>query len=195
MVLLKRLKIETRAAHEQIEHDLQLTKRTGSRLAYRALLQRFYGFHAAWEAQAGVLIADPAFFDRRRKTHLLVGDLRALGLGTDAITALPLCRPLMPMPTRAAALGAMYVVEGSTLGGTVIAHHVKHALGLTPETGCAYFSGYGAEVGRMWRAFGERLTEMSSPDTDDEIVASAARTFDRMRIWLCPPEVEEAVAA
>ena len=115
MTLLERLKSETGPAHERIEREIRLPERLRWREAYAGLLKRFYGFHAIWEAEVQRGLADPGFFDRRRKTHLLVRDLRALGMEDAAIERLPLCRPVPLMPTRATVLGLMYVVEGSTL--------------------------------------------------------------------------------
>ena len=187
-MLLERLRAETRLAHDRIERDIGLTERMTSPARYRALLGRFHGFHAAWEEQAGAVIADPDLFDGRRKLPLLVKDLRALGASEAEIAALPLCRPLVPMPTRSAALGAMYVIEGSTLGGAVIAHQAGRTLGLCTETGCAYFGSYGRGVGLMWREFRARLHAASAPGIDDLIVASANDTFECMRAWLCGGE-------
>lgn len=183
-MLLDRLKTETRAAHDRIEQEIGLSNLIGSRSAYRGMLARFYGFHAAWEADAGAIIGDAELFDRRRKLSFLVGDLRALGLEGDEIAALPVCRALPPMRTRAAAFGAMYVVEGSTLGGSVIAHHAGRTLGVGADSGGSYFRSYGREVGRMWKEFGARLLALSGPETDDVIVASANRTFACMGAWL-----------
>lgn len=185
VTVLERLRAETRPAHDRIERDFDLTGRTGSRENYRALLERFYGFHVAWEAAVEPLIADGDFFHPRRKVSLLVRDLQLLGLSVLEIDALPRCAPLMPLSSPAAAFGAMYVVEGSTLGGAVIARHVERSLGLGPETGCAYFGSYGAATGRMWTGFRNRLLRLSSPEADEVIVASAQRTFEVMQGWLC----------
>jgi heme oxygenase len=185
MTLLVRLKAETRIAHDRIERSMDLDRRIASPQGYRALLARFYGFHSTWEPAAEPIVADPTLFRPRRKTDLLDKDLKALGMGEDEILTLPRCRPLMPMPTRAAALGAMYVVEGSTLGGAIIARQVERALGLTTESGCAYFRSYGAAISPMWKSFGAALLASSSPEADDEIVASANRTFTVMQNWLC----------
>lgn len=190
MTLLERLKIETRPAHDRIERAVDIESRITSQDAYRALLARLYGFHAAWEPLAEAALGDPAFFRARRKTGLLVRDLTALGLGEDDVARLPLCEGLRPMPGPAAALGAMYVVEGSTLGGALIARLVERRLGLLPETGCAYFRSYGRSTAAMWRSFGARLLSASSPATDDAVVASACLTFEAMESWLAgaPPE-------
>ena len=184
VTLLERLKIETRPAHDGIERAVDIESRLLTHASYQALLARFYGFHATWEPLAEAAIADPAFFRARRKTQHLVSDLTALGMGADDIARLPVCRSLMPMPDPAAAYGAMYVVEGSTLGGAIIARLVECRLGLTSDTGCRYFRSYGSAVGSMWRNFGARLQAFSSPDVDDAIVASANRTFALMQDWL-----------
>jgi len=175
--LLERLKMETRPAHDRIERAVDLERRTTSRSSYRALLARLYGFHAAWEPKAEAMIADPAFFRPRCKTALLARDLGFLGLADLEIARLPRCAPLMPMTSAAAAFGAMYVVEGSTLGGTLIARRVERHLGLTAGRGCSYFRSYGAEVGPTWKLFRERLLELSSPGHDEVVIASANLTF------------------
>jgi heme oxygenase len=185
MTLLERLKIETRPAHDRIERAIDFGRSTASLPAYRGLLSRFYGFHAAWEAAAGAAAPDPHLFRQRCKADLLVRDLQALGMDAHEIARLPRCHPLMPLPAPAAVLGSMYVVEGSTLGGAIIARDVERRLGLTTETGCAYFRSYGQDVAAMWKSFGRMLIAASSPETDEIIVASASRTFDVMHDWLC----------
>lgn len=185
MTLLERLKLETGPAHERIETAMDLDRRIATRDGYRDLLIRFYGFHAAWEKAAGAAAPDRDFFERRCKTRLLARDLAALGLDEDEIIRLPQCDPLMPLPSSAAVLGSMYVVEGSTLGGAIIAREVERRLGLDAGTGCAYFRSYGRDIAAMWKQFGSVLLEASSPDTDDVIVATAQETFGVMHDWLC----------
>jgi heme oxygenase (biliverdin-IX-beta and delta-forming) len=185
MTLLERLKIETREAHDRIEAAIDLDRRLASRASYRDLLIRFYGFHAAWESAAVGKAPDRPFFEHRCKTQFLARDLEALGLKSGDIIALPQCQPLMPLPAPAAVLGSMYVVEGSTLGGAIIAREVERTLGLSAETGCAYFRSYGREIAAMWKSFGAMLLQASSPETDDLIVGSAQQTFTVMHDWLC----------
>ncbi|KLK92050.1 hypothetical protein AA309_16640 [Microvirga vignae] len=185
MTLLERLKTETRPAHDRIEKAMDLERRIATRDSYTKLLIRFYGFHGAWEEAASAVAPDKAFFESRCKTKLLTKDLKALGLSCDEITRLPQCNPLMPLPSPAAVLGSMYVVEGSTLGGAIIAREVERTLGLDGETGCAYFKSYGREIAVMWKRFGARLLEASSPEADGVIVETAQKTFDVMHDWLC----------
>jgi heme oxygenase len=185
MTLLERLKIETRPAHDRIENAMELDRRIATRDGYRDLLIRFYGFHSAWEKTASVVASDRAFFESRCKTALLVRDLKTFGLTEGEIIRLPQCRSLMPLPSSTAVLGSMYVVEGSTLGGAIIAREVERRLGLTAETGCSYFRSYGRDVAVMWKQFGAKLLEASSPESDDVIVETAQETFNVMHDWLC----------
>jgi heme oxygenase (biliverdin-IX-beta and delta-forming) len=185
MTILARLKTETRAAHDRIEAAMDLDRRIATRDGYRDLLIRFYGFHKAWEEEAADKAHDRSFFERRRKTQHLIQDLEVLGLKSEDIIRLPQCRPLMPLPAPEAVLGSMYVVEGSTLGGAIIARDVENRLGLTAETGCAYFRSYGRDIAAMWKSFGAVLLEASSPEADDLIVESAQKTFTVMHDWLC----------
>ncbi|MBZ6075795.1 biliverdin-producing heme oxygenase [Microvirga puerhi] len=184
MTLLERLKVETRSAHERIEKAFDLERHTATLADYKKLLARFYGFHSAWEEAASQTMIDMAFFQQRCKAELIASDLRRLGLASWEIAQLPRCQPLMPLSQETDVLGSMYVVEGSTLGGTIIAQAVKRRLGLTAETGCGYFQSYGRDTARMWKSFGERLLAASSPIADDRIVVSAQRTFAVMQDWL-----------
>jgi heme oxygenase len=164
-LLLQRLKADTEQAHRRIERELGLGRRKLTRDDYILLLRRLFGFHDAWELAAAEVASDRPFLDARRKSDLIVADLRHLGVSIGEVAALPRCRPLMPMRDEADWLGATYVVEGATLGGQVIAKALSADLNLAPEAGLAFFSSYGAEVGRMWR----------------ETLA----TFERIRLWLC----------
>lgn len=52
-----------------------------------------------------------------------------------------------------AVLGAAYVLEGSTLGGTFLHGHVARALGLEGGAGTRFFHGAGRETMARWKQF------------------------------------------
>ncbi len=131
---------------------------------------------------------DAPFFDPRRRLAHLAADLRILGFDDATIQILP-CPRLAPPRDRAEAFGALYVLEGSTLGGQVIAKHIGRQLGLTAECGCRYYAAHGRETGAMWKAFRQRLAEEATRGEADAIVISATATFDAMRHWLCATAV------
>ncbi|MGX7704986.1 biliverdin-producing heme oxygenase [Methylobacterium sp. Gmos1] len=186
--ILERLRAGTQAAHEAIERDLAWETRVATREGYRALLARFWGFHAALEPALATVLHDDAFLDPRRRLAHLADDLRFLGLDDAAIAALP--RPHLALPRdRDEAFGALYVLEGSTLGGQVIAKHIGRQLGLTRDGGCRYYAAHGRETGAMWKAFRLRLAEEAARGRPETIVASGIGTFDAMRRWLCAKPV------
>ena len=184
-MLLQRLREETRSAHEGIERDLEVLRVLASMDRYRVLVARFFGFYADWEPRIAAVLGDEEFFAPRRKIHLLEQDLVILGYDTGTIQALPRCPRLPPLTDLPEALGSLYVLEGSTLGGQVISRRLECNLGLADGLGYAFFRSYGREVGRMWRAFGERLSAASSTATEEASIRSAQLTFTRLRNWLC----------
>lgn len=102
----------------------------------------------------------------RPRTPLLHADLAALGL------AIPDPLPFAAPADRATAFGAAYVIEGSRLGGGMLARRVPPGL---PH---AYLSAT-HEPGE-WRAFGQALDAASEGDPVwlDRAIAAARTVFD-----------------
>jgi len=181
--LHQRLRSATATAHAALERDLDWVARVATREGYRGLLARLHGFHVTWEPAIGAALADGDFFDLRCRVPALAQDLTYLGLSSTGIEDLPQARPI-PLPSPAAAMGALYVLEGSTLGGRVIGRHITATHGLTGP-GLAYYSGHGARTGAMWLAFRTRLDTFEGDAA--QVVSAANGTFDAMRDWLAPP--------
>jgi heme oxygenase (biliverdin-IX-beta and delta-forming) len=184
-MVLQRLRDETRPLHDEVERDLEQSGAYTSMEQYQVLLARFFGFFKEWEPQVGEILADETFFGPRRKLHLLQKDLHFFGYGPATIAALPRCPDLPPVRDLAGAMGSLYVLEGSTLGGQVISHRLERLFGLRDGHGYAFFRSYGREVSSMWRSFGERLASVSSPGTEEASIRSANLTFARLHGWLC----------
>ncbi len=178
-----RLRAETREAHEAAERSLDWEWRVADPRRYRALLARLHGFHRGFEPHVGRALADETLLAPRLRLGHLARDLAALGMSSGAVADLPICAALPPLADRAEALGALYVVEGSTLGGQIIARRVARDLGHGPDTGCAYYAAHGARTGAMWRAF-QAVLAQEPPEAADRMVASAQATFDALRVWL-----------
>ncbi|HET9622106.1 MAG TPA: biliverdin-producing heme oxygenase [Kofleriaceae bacterium] len=105
------------------------------------------------------------------RVERLRADLAALGAapGADAgNVAVP--------ATRAASLGAAYVVEGSTLGGLMLAERFERALGIGLEA-TTYLRLRGRDTARHWRGFLAELATAAASDAA-EACAAAAATFD-----------------
>ena len=179
--ILQRLRAETRPYHDALEQNSfnqELQAGTPSREATAHFLRKMYGFLQPYEARLQQHDFSPAWeVGNRLRAHLILQDLQ-----TDA-PSLPACPTMPPLHTWPQILGAMYVMEGSTLGGQVISRQLVKA-GIPMR---AYFSGYGERTGIMWKAFCSLLTEAAAETDQNEIVQSASRTFQHLEAWLKQP--------
>ena len=211
VALSVRLREATRDAHEHIESSLDLLRPGLLMEQYTRLLERWHGFEATWQRLAPIALVGSALADRpvdarpaggppgrtlpgadlssflvaRRKLQLLRADLLACGRDAATVDALPTVPDdAVPLSTPSAALGVLYVVEGSTLGGQHVAKFVRGELGLTPQHGLAYFSSYGPDVGARWRET-KRLIDTPPFAADaGAAIAAANATFACLGGWL-----------
>ncbi|MGE0744700.1 MAG: biliverdin-producing heme oxygenase [Rhodospirillales bacterium] len=179
----EQLKRATAPVHARLERDLGLAGEGLSRPRYIFLLARFYGFHAAWEPAMARVLADDAFWAPRRRAPRLAADLNAYGFTDTDMAALPVCPELPRLDTTARALGSLYVLEGSRLGGAVVARNLAAVMGARDRS--AYFDADRGETARLWREYLVRLEGFATPGNAAEIVAAAGDTFDRLHRWLC----------
>ena len=183
-----RLGEATRAAHERLHGHSGFGAAAAGRLdasAYRDLLARLYGFHQPFEAEfinAPLAMADAINLANRRRSDAIAGDLGSLGIAGD-VAALPKCRTLPHCVSEPQWLGALYVIEGSTLGGAQIARALERA-GFAREQ-LQFFEAYGERRGWMWRTLLDRLERHAG---DNEAAAqaeiSAQATFDAFEAWM-----------
>jgi heme oxygenase len=185
--VLQLLRTGTATEHEEVERTLDLMDTGLERSRLADVLDRLHGFWAAAEsgldAWADRHPGDAAAVDwpRRRRAELFATDLAVLGMPAAGH------RPDLPrLAGTDEALGRMYVLEGSTLGGTFIDRHLA---GLPQLAGVRVraFSPYGADTGAMWHAF-RRATRARVADGGDAhaVVASAQHTFAALAAWCRP---------
>ena len=133
------------------------------------LLVRLYGFHRPFEdiARSAADIF-PIEFDMnaRARSPLLLADLQSIGFNSSAATTLPLWRPSIRLDSKGSLLGALYVLEGSTLGGVQIARALKGRVGNDLENALLFFAGRGPRQGAMWRELVEELKSLRENDEE-----------------------------
>ena len=183
--IVDRLRDATRELHREVEDASSVAD--GGLPRYVWFVEKQYGFHAPLEprlAQASGLGA--LDLERRRRAHLFAADLLHFG-GHPA--RLPRCEALPEVDTRARALGALYVLEGSTLGGVFLLHQLGRALGITPAAGGSGIAPYGAGLRDMWVSYTDALDRFvrAAPAAEAEIVDAAQETFRRMVGWMRVP--------
>ncbi len=185
--LIDLIRRETGESHRQLEASLDLESHLTDRQTYRALLVRFYGIYAALEGQMEECERLHAFgyrFGERRKLLALARDLQALGM-TEA-DIVQIAQPqIAPIAGPGDALGAAYVMEGSTLGGQVITRLIARHDESLPT---AFFNVYGLETRPRWLEFLSCLEKYEKSGADPAPVAAAARTtFALFQDWLVRP--------
>lgn len=187
--VLRLLRTGTAAEHDDVERTLDLLDPSLDRARLAHTLDLMHGFWRAAEAGldgwAARLPADAEGVEwpRRRRARLFAADLHALGAAISAPVP-----ELSPVGGTDEALGRMYVLEGSTLGGVFIDRHLA---GLPDLDGVRVraFSPYGDETGAMWAAF-RRATRarVAAGGNSGAMVASARTTFAALAEW-CRPAV------
>jgi len=188
-MMLTALRSATREHHLRVERAVDLPARLRSLTNYRELLERFLGYYGPLEQRLLAVASTqtlPIELQPRLKTALLQQDLLVLGRTAEQIGALPVCRDLPQVADVAGAMGCLYVLEGSTLGGQFIRKAVDRQLGLGPDNGCKFFAGYGADTGAQWSAFCSSLADYGDrhPGAEGQVIAAAAETFARLESWI-----------
>ena len=183
--LLAQLRSETRPYHDAVEaNPFNQALRAGTVTAADTarFLAKMHGFVQPYEEQLHALSAalGPAWaLEQRYRAALILADLPLLGYaGTP-----PRCPALPPLATRPQVLGAMYVLEGSTLGGQVIARQLAALSIYAPR----YFAGRGAQTGPLWKSFCQHLGPAAPLSDHPAIILSAVQTFQTLASWLSLP--------
>jgi heme oxygenase len=176
--------------HAQIEALLRLPGSIRTRADYQDWLGCFLGLYDPLECSLarfsdwdslGLLMSS------RDQSRCLVDDLVALRIDPREIPrALPTLLP--DLPSFAHALGALYVIEGATLGGRLILRDLEPRIGASVTGATRFFGGRGETVGPMWLRFRTALDEFSleQPQLCTDVVTGAERTFRAMLVWFAP---------
>jgi heme oxygenase len=164
------LRSATAGAHAALDGALMPPGTCWTRDRYVAFLQATLAVVSAAEPAVAAVL--PAFAPCGTPTRAsrLRDDLVALGQRALA----PPSPALAHVPGAAAAYGTAYVLEGSQLGGRVIAGHVAEALALGDEA-LGYLRPPGVAAGAQWKAF--------VADLDAFGAAAGERDWDVAAAW------------
>ncbi|WP_066408229.1 biliverdin-producing heme oxygenase [Flavisolibacter tropicus] len=181
--LAQHVKKQTNAEHMALEDlivpQIQSVQSVND---YAQLLSLFYGYNKPVEQAIHAIIDASVLPDiaKRHKAHLLVDDLKALGFSQTP----KLCDNIPSIQSLEEAFGALYVLEGSTLGGKSITQLLlKTRLDLQPSH-LRFFNAYGKETGPMWMAFLSQLNTFTSEAQQAMIIDAARETFIKFKQWI-----------
>ncbi|WP_158617262.1 biliverdin-producing heme oxygenase [Falsigemmobacter faecalis] len=176
--VLSDLRTATRGLHEALESRFDAIAELSDDRRRPLAIQRYAQFYTSAHAALHDLLADVRnlSFSTRAESWLALGASLPLNLTAPGLT-----RP----ETQAEALGALYVVEGSVLGGRIIQRTLR-SKGIN-DPGLNFLDPYGEETGRMWRGLIEVIEQAGAqaPAERQAICRGAVRGFQDARRILC----------
>lgn len=176
----EQLKESTQPSHQALEKKMvSMIKTIRTRQDYVNFLKLMYGYYSALERRVQDYVSDMEIGKRRKAERLLEDISYFEASGTPDI-----CHDLPPISSHAEALGAMYVMEGSTMGGKTIARMIEGQAGINGPSGFSFFNGYGEETGRMWEEFKAFLNRPCDEMEKLNMILTANRTFNTFYKWI-----------
>ncbi|MFB9076127.1 biliverdin-producing heme oxygenase [Flavobacterium procerum] len=169
------IKEATKTGHQETEKKVVLRiKNISSDADYIELLKCFYVyFNEVEKAIAPYINAVLPDYSERRNSSYIKADIEVLGGSIDKLPAASTAEIKDPIQ----AMGALYVLEGSIMGGPYIVQMLQKK-GI--EKGFSFFSGYGNESGLKWASFTAALNILPKTESDVVKAVDAAReTFSR----------------
>ncbi|AGX88692.1 biliverdin-producing heme oxygenase [Candidatus Symbiobacter mobilis] len=181
--LHRRMRQASKLEHRTIDHHPLLApmlKASLTKEQYAQALGALHSVHAEAESHIhATLDAHPewAGFRPRRRLHLLEADLQALG-------AQPFASPVGFSAPRSIGelVGLLYTVEGSNLGGQVIARTVRD-LG-HGDLPMQFFDGHGEAARELWEQFLQYANRMCPEEEYDVAAATAYKLFKSIEAHL-----------
>lgn len=193
--IMDRLKSETRSNHDQAEQN-----GFGMKVMNGGLTEDLYAQHLiAWRRMlahleqalrtSGNTLVAATWHEGLAKQPLLDRDLDQLRPGgfpfsPSVATAVQAFNHMVDFYAEEAPeclLGVLYVLEGSTMGGTVMKPRIAKQLSLENDRGLHYYGCYGKEVGVRFKEFRARMGgSVDGSGTEESIIEAARSTFDRV---------------
>ena len=192
-LFLKSLRSKTAASHKQLEeneYSKSILSPAVTLISYQTYIAKMYGVAMACETEIFPVIKNIIpDLDLRYKASFIKNDLKNTGVASGLIENIPVHH--FTASNAAQAMGIMYVLEGSTLGGKFLYKHINETLGFDAENGASYFWGYGQQTGSLWKTFIAAMTDFAERENcGDEITSSASQTFATIAIWLDKAEIK-----
>jgi heme oxygenase (biliverdin-IX-beta and delta-forming) len=178
-----KLKSETRRAHHELEAGLNLLRPNFKMEDYRSLLSRWHAFYSSFEEflhekMVQHCAAANFYCKDRAKIHWLDEDLKKLGIPRPVDGLRPAKEHFSELfPTSAHLWGAIYVIEGSMLGGIVLSRHFNKDLKITDKAGLRFYTGYGQQTKEKWSELLGALATLDRHRHDHEHVIRGAKNM------------------
>jgi heme oxygenase len=180
--LMQNLRAVTRETHERLDQSIMAAAAFETLAGYGRFATVQYLFHrdidALYDAPAlAALLPDLA---GRRRLGLIAADLRDLGLALPEDDAPPAFTTHTPVDIPAA-LGWLYVAEGSNLGAAVLRKEAAK-LGLSDTHGARHLAPAPEGPAAKWRSFTDALEAVELTDAERRRATMGAQSaFTRVQ--------------
>lgn len=177
------LKACTMQAHAGLEKKLvSRIRKVHSVEDYITLLRLMYGYYKPLQEKIQPAISENIYV---RYADNIINDIRDLGSSENHI---PVCNRVPHLTTPASVLGALYVTEGSTLGGRIITKMISKQLNISSGKGFSFFNVHGDDTQVMWEQFKNVLNRPRPQNERTEMMNAAIDTFSTLNAWITENE-------
>jgi heme oxygenase len=178
-----KLREGTKRAHLGLEKKLiDKIRQVRTVTDYIQLLEVMYGYYQPLQLRIVQNVGRQDELNRARQSQNIINDIKELD--PEHSMEFRLCNNLPEISSRAASLGALYVTEGSTLGGQIICKMISKQLNLSTDKGFSFFNAYGDQTKLMWEEFKTILDKPGTAEERDQTMASAVHTFEKFNEWI-----------
>jgi heme oxygenase (biliverdin-IX-beta and delta-forming) len=187
------LKSSTHDLHRRLDRASCMTRLMATDLSVQEYVEILKKLHALYTAIEQALLVAEQRWGRsvawQAKAGWLKNDLHALGefsIDTSTSTHAEQVFLLRLISSNAGLAGCLYVLEGSTLGGQMIAKRLRSTMGHQVTNALSFFDGYGVDTPSIWGANCARMTAVLN-DNEKIFVActSAQHVFEMFIAAMC----------
>ncbi|MFH6959139.1 biliverdin-producing heme oxygenase [Flavobacterium aquidurense] len=175
-MIQEELRKQTEASHHQLEKlVIAKLKKIYSDEDYVNLLKIFFAYFIRLEVAVKPYISSEILPDYAERRHAasLADDIISLGFMPSALPDV-----IVPsIDNTVKALGALYVMEGSIMGGRIIIQMLDKR-GITQ--GISFFAGYGSDTETRWSSFVEVLDHYIKAENMQEAIQAAKQTISNL---------------
>ncbi|HMJ70097.1 MAG TPA: biliverdin-producing heme oxygenase [Cyclobacteriaceae bacterium] len=170
----------TQPSHQELEKKMvSMVRNIRNKQDYVKFLKLMYGYYSALERRIQEYVSEMEI-GKRRKAGRLMEDINYF----ESSETPALCKDLPPICSHAEALGALYVMEGATQGGSSIAKMIEGQAGINGPSGFSFFNGYGEDNGKMWEELKGILNRPFDEMEKLNLILTANRTFITFYNWI-----------
>lgn len=178
--LREHLKTGTADLHDSIEKGARMSRLLDPELTRAEYVAFLRSMLTAYEHIENRLMEIPRLqevvsdLSRRNKVASLKQDLAAMDEADTAAAG----AAHLPIQNLSEAMGVLYVIEGSSLGGQIIAKRLAQ-LDFVDEKNLNFFHHYGSELGKYWQRFVQQMefSYQRNLIQRDAVLTGARNTF------------------